>query len=191
MALTLPVVIYLQLIIFKALPEHRGLSATLFGVIRHRLRLFIIYLVLMVGYLTVRFYLIVGPAVTTTDGEPLLKRLAFVPMQVLEYLKLTVFPFGLSAEYLHSYPARFWDPLNLLAMVLVAGLIFMAWRLREKIAVLAFGIGWFFITLTPVLNIYELINPLAERYLYLPTIGVAIAAVAALAAVHPEEPCCA
>ena len=187
MALTLPVVIYLQDVIFKALPDNRGFSATLFRAFQKRLRLYLGYFVLMAGYLYVRFYLMAGPAVIATDGAPLMKRLVFAPLQVIEFLKLALFPFGLSAEYLHAYPVHFWNPLNLVSFFIVSGMIVVAWLSRKKTAVFAFGIGWFIVTLTPVLNIYELINPLAERYLYLPVIGIVMAAVAALSAVLSEN----
>ena len=192
MALTLPVVIYLKNVIFKAPADNQGVSAALFGAIQNRLRLFIGYLVLMVGYLFVRFYLMAGPEGIATDGVPLLKRMVFIPLQVLDFLKLAVFPFGLSAEYLHAYPAHFWNPLNLVALVIISGMVAVAWLSQNKISVLTFGIAWFITTLTPVLNIYELINPFAERYLYLPVVGIAMAAVAALSAVlskdHQQQP---
>jgi tetratricopeptide (TPR) repeat protein len=102
-------------------------------------------------------------------------------------VKLALFPFGLSAEYVHAYPPHFWSAANLAGLALVALLIACAWRLRIKYPVITFGLAWFLVTLAPVLNLYELINPLAERYLYLPLVGVAIAAAAALEAVLFRE----
>ena len=187
MALTLPLVVILQVAIFKTSPESQGVIAHLFTKLRARFRIHIGYLVVMFGYLYLRFYLLVSTSGPVTDGVPLLKRLVFIPAQVLVFLKPIVFPFHLSAEYVHAYPGHFWDPVNLMALLLVAGLVFCGWLMGRKNAAVSFGIGWFLVTLAPVLNLYELINPVAERYLYLPMIGVATAIVSALAVALPVD----
>jgi tetratricopeptide (TPR) repeat protein len=60
-----------------------------------------------------------------------------------------------------------------------------AWLARKKVAAVTFGIGWFLISLAPVLNLYELVNPVAERYLYLPLIGAVMAIVSGIWAAVP------
>jgi hypothetical protein len=70
--------------------------------------------------------------------------------------------------------------IGLMCLVLWAGLLVMAWRRQRRLE--AFGLGWIAIAFLPVSN---LLFPtgvlLAERTLYLPSVGLALAAGAALA----------
>ena len=56
----------------------------------------------------------------------------------------------------------------------------VALRLRRRAPWLALGAAWFFAATLPVLASHLLINPLADRYLYLPAGGAAIAIAATL-----------
>jgi len=64
---------------------------------------------------------------------------------------------------------------GLLVLLALAALFFACWRSRERnVRFASFGIVWFFATLAPVLNAHFLgFNVFAERYLYLPSVGVA------------------
>jgi len=187
MALPLPLVAFLQAAIFCTPCEGNTMPERLFETLRRRLRLYLGYLIVMLGYLYVRFYLMAGAPGTATDGVPLLTRVVFIPLQVLAFLKLSVFPFDLSAEYVHRYPAHFLAPVNLAAIALVAAIVACGWLARKKPALVTFGVGWFLITLAPVLNLYELINPMAERYLYLPVIGVVMGIISGIWAALPQN----
>lgn len=57
------------------------------------------------------------------------------------------------------------------------GLVYF-WRDRQPPA--AFGIGWFFLALLPVSHIIPLVNPVAHRFLYLPSVGGAVCAAVIL-----------
>ena len=64
---------------------------------------------------------------------------------------------------------------GLLVLLALAALFFVCWRSRERnVRFASFGIVWFFATLAPVLNAHWLArNVFTERYLYLPSVGVA------------------
>jgi tetratricopeptide (TPR) repeat protein len=64
---------------------------------------------------------------------------------------------------------------GLLALLAIAGLFWMCWRSRNRNDRFAsFGIVWFMATLAPVLNARWVgDNVFTERYLYLPSVGVA------------------
>jgi Flp pilus assembly protein TadD len=75
------------------------------------------------------------------------------------------------------------EPSVLLGLaVLAAGGWLMAWGWRHERAVF-FGLAWFFLTLLPVANLVPIPGArdaaIAERYLYIPSIGVALAIGAA------------
>jgi protein O-mannosyl-transferase len=100
--------------------------------------------------------------------------------------RLLVFPLTLRVDYspaertiVHAVA----DPRLLIGLVCVAAwawLLVLAWRRGRRIE--AFGLGWIAIAFLPVSNLLVPIGVvLAERTLYLPSAGLAIAAGAALA----------
>jgi tetratricopeptide (TPR) repeat protein len=72
--------------------------------------------------------------------------------------------------------------LVLLAAIALAGITWLALALRHKHPALAFGWLWYGITLLPVIGIVQTgMQSMADRYMYLPMIGLLIAAAWELA----------
>jgi hypothetical protein len=103
-----------------------------------------------------------------------------------DVVRLLVFPLTLRVDYSPAertivtsvFDGRF--VLGLAALALWAGLLVAAWRHQRKVE--AFGLGWIGIAYLPVANLLLPVGVLlAERTLYLPSVGLAIAAGAALA----------
>jgi tetratricopeptide (TPR) repeat protein len=69
--------------------------------------------------------------------------------------------------------ASFFEPGVLAAIALIFLVLLYALKL-SKSRVVFFGVAWFFITLLPVSNIVPMPNLMAERYLYLPSVGFTI-----------------
>ncbi len=96
-----------------------------------------------------------------------------------QYLRLFLFPLDLAVDYDPGvyFPSEGLDgPVVLGAMILV-GLLFLAkwsWRSHPSISL---GIGWFFLAILPVSNLFFATGVLlAERTLYLPSVGLALVA---------------
>jgi tetratricopeptide (TPR) repeat protein len=104
------------------------------------------------------------------------------------YVRLMVFPMDLSSDYSPNVIPIFmgWKAANLVGLVLALSILagaLVAWRRpamargRETARTAAFGVMWFLITVSPVANVLFLSGVLlAERTLYLPSIGFAAAA---------------
>ena len=110
-------------------------------------------------------------------------RMLIVPGILAHYLRLMLWPVNLCADY--WFPAvgglgdaRFWGPALALAAVVL--LVFWAGRRAPEVVL---GALWFAATLAPAANIFPIINPMAERYLYVPCAGFCICLAAPLAAV--------
>jgi protein O-mannosyl-transferase len=90
-----------------------------------------------------------------------------------EYLAKFFWPLDLSAFYVFHKSTTLLDLRvlgGLAALALLAVAFVWLWR-RERIA--SFGIVWFLVTLAPVLNArWMAANVFAERYLYLPSVGL-------------------
>lgn len=100
------------------------------------------------------------------------------------YLGLLVLPRSLCADYsfaaLPLAPA--WSlPALLLALAVPAGLGLLLWAAWRRLPAAALGLGWLLIALSPVANLFFPIGTgMAERLLYLPAAGFALAAAALL-----------
>lgn len=105
----------------------------------------------------------------------------------MHYVRLWVFPMDLAADYTPNVlPISIsWRPENIVGVgmaLLVLTLAFVAWR-RPKLEAgvdtskaAAFGVVWFVIAMSPVSNTLFLSGVLlAERTLYLPSVGLAAA----------------
>lgn len=101
------------------------------------------------------------------------------------YFTLLLWPAGLSFDYSYNENPLFsgnlanWDDakavLSLLLCLGAAAMAFLSWRNRKPVF---FAIAFFFAALAPTSNIFIQIGSImAERFLYLPSVGFAILAV--------------
>jgi protein O-mannosyl-transferase len=108
-----------------------------------------------------------------------------------KFLGLFLWPARLSADYsynavpLFGWGAAGWqDVAAVIALVVCAGagaLILRYWRTHRE---LCFFVGFFFVTLAPVSNLILVIGSImAERFVYLPSVGLAGCAVVAIQSV--------
>jgi protein O-mannosyl-transferase len=99
-------------------------------------------------------------------------------------LRLLVWPWPLCADYTgyFRFGAQPWGPVLISLVVVLAYLGLAAFALRRGARVAALGLGWFLLTLLPVSNLLPIPIPAAERFLYMPLCGIALAAAAAYGA---------
>lgn len=116
-----------------------------------------------------------GGAVTTLDVLPLRWRLANAVVSVPRYLGAMLWPTDLA----YFYPYRLW-PWTTVAgaialLVLVTG---GAWMLRRARPYVLAGWIWWLVMLAPVIGVLQVgEQSMADRYTYLPSLGLLIAAV--------------
>ena len=112
-------------------------------------------------------------------GQDFWGRMWVMAPVVLQYLRLFVFPYHLSADYSPNHLPAVPSPtvLGLLGLAALAACIAGAWRVRRSTPVITFALAWIGGTLLIVSN---LIVPsgvlLAERSMYLPSVGVVLIA---------------
>jgi len=95
------------------------------------------------------------------------------------YIKNLIFPF-----LVKMLPPVYVPPISsllvlrtILAASLLAMIIFLMFKLFKRDRRSSFFLFWFFLALVPVSNLFPNINPIAHRYMYLPSIGFMAAAV--------------
>ena len=118
-----------------------------------------------------------GQTVTyETAAIPAGTRLLTMSTVVVDYLALLVVHAALHMERSVSPATSPVDPAVLGALVLLALVTFAAVRLRHRAWPLAFGWAWFGLALLPVANLVPLSTFMAEHWLYVPSMGPAMAA---------------
>jgi tetratricopeptide (TPR) repeat protein len=135
-----------------------------------------------------------GGATRALEPVPLVARLANAVVSTGVYLWKSLWPAGLAVHYPHPWvaadqpgsglwlPALGWGVVLVLITVLVA-------RLRFERPYLVVGWGWYLITLVPTLGLVQVgTQALADRYSYLPSIGLAIALAWSLDALVRARP---
>jgi tetratricopeptide (TPR) repeat protein len=90
-----------------------------------------------------------------------------------EYLRLMIIPVGLTIDHSVTEATSF-DLRVVLSMAVVAGLLLIAYLLRNKNRVLSFSILWFFINLTPFLAM-RMSDYMTERWVYAAGLGFCLA----------------
>ena len=185
-AVTLPAVIFLL---------DAARARITFGDLRRyveaRWRVYAVLLLVAAGLLWARYW-VLGTVATAHAplGADLLReipRIWTLGEVWTHYVRLWVFPLDLSADYSPGViPVSFgWHVENVLGVglaLLVLGLSLHAWRsgdmgrAQNTARALAFGVVWFIITISPTSNTVVLSGILlAERTLYLPSVGLAAA----------------
>ena len=107
---------------------------------------------------------------------PLLDRLANAPIAVARYLGKFFWPFDLVVAYPH--PGAWPTALVAGAVLLLLGLTVLALRQWPRRPWLLVGWLWFLGTLVPVVGLVQIgFQSIADRYTYLPLLGVALALV--------------
>jgi len=129
------------------------------------------------GYFLLRFgiaQVFLGSSSVVPMGQAsLVERLMSVPYMFFSYLRIFFFPKDLfTAQHLviqEMGDYRFWLYL-LIVLGFILGLAFIALRTKSKL--FAFFIFWFLLAIGLVLNVFPLDMTLAERWFYLPMIGL-------------------
>lgn len=174
MAVTLPLILLLYSFFFRQPAREGGRSVNPW-------LLSAPFFVVLGIYLLLRVWILGVPWIPADPRSFLSPRLLLIPRLFITYLKLLLWPFSLT--FLHSLPLPhgpsdpfFFLPLIFLSL-LTAGVVLLATRSKEA----SFAASWIFVTLLPVSNLVPIRGfVLAERYLYIPSVGLTI--VAALVA---------
>ena len=112
-------------------------------------------------------------AVAPLAEAPLLPRVLNALLAYFRYLQKLIWPNRLSVFYLDSGNSPI--AMVLVATALLAAVTWLVWRLRKTRPWLIVGWAWYLGTLVPVIGLVKVGNQsMADRYTYLPAIGLFI-----------------
>lgn len=159
-----------------------------------RVPVYLPYIIIIAGYAFIRFVLLkigsradyLGDAYLPASNQAKLGTLEII----IRYIYLLIWPANLTVTYavpdflspwffktVHTMDptgrllesiARYIFLFPIFLVILAVGIII---RVFKKQPLIAFGTGWFFISLLPILNILPQGSVMAERFLYIPSFG--------------------
>jgi hypothetical protein len=118
-----------------------------------------------------------GAAIAPTEQFPILVRVANALVAYVIYLRNTIWPAGLAVYYPHEGAAVLdWRPIA--AVALLVALTAFVWRKRATAPYALAGWLWYLGTLVPVMGFVQIgLQSHADRYTYVPLVGIFIAVV--------------
>ncbi len=116
-------------------------------------------------------------AIGSTESLPLASRIGNALVTYVNYLRQMFWPVDLVPFYIHpEWRLASWEIIG--AIILLAGITAALFLFRRKLPFLLVGWLWYIVMLIPVIGIIQVgLQARADRYTYLPQIGVIIAVV--------------
>jgi len=130
------------------------------------------HILITIFYLFIRFVLMKNPMESQLlDNQNHLQLILITPYIFIKYILTTLIPIDLSANYSLNFQDKLLLYKLILSYLIIVLLLIISILIIRKEKIISFSILSFFCLLLPVANIFPLANPLAERYLYLPSIS--------------------
>lgn len=185
MAITLPVVIILYDLVVNRLSFSEAF--------KQRLKIYSALIILSVLYFVLRWAVLKDVPQRESyfyfHGKDLATAFYTMIQTIPFYFKLAVFPYGMLYHY-SGYLPYVSSPAEVTVIFAAVFLLVMGFipvYLYKKMPVVSYSIMFFFITLLPVLNIVPTMNFMADRFLYIPSVFLSIAAIAVLLKYYTPE----
>lgn len=125
-----------------------------------------------------------GGAVLTLGQVPLSLRLENVPVACVTYLLQFLWPANLAVFYPYRW-LEWWQPIA--ASAVLIGISALAWVQRAKRPYVLAGWLWYLVTLLPAVGIIQIGGQAhADRYTYIPLVGILIAVTWAAMGLRPR-----
>ncbi len=139
--------------------------------------LFISIVSVTIYYLIMRFIVMDNPNkdILVYPGGTCLTNIYTIATVLKNYIILVFFPKKLIVDHQVDPKRFFWEPdvlFSIIPIVTIMSITIIMFIKKRSIP--AFSILWFFVSLLPVINIVKIDNISAERYLYLPMIGISV-----------------
>jgi len=165
MAITLPLVI----VAYEVIIRRQRLGVLI------RPRIIILFLISGI-YFIARFLLLFqqGTLPAAPEFGNIFTRLFLAFKGLGLYGRMAFFPVNLTVEYADPFSPVVWSNYLLIPALLTTALLIAVWIRRKNQIVGAFGLAFFVITLLPILNLVPNSRLGAERFAYLPMLGISL-----------------
>ncbi len=183
MAITFPAVCYFFILIFAPYDKENSLIKKLkkdktitFYLKVHsfycKQKLLVGYIIVVTIYLLIRFFFLKNPFQQFIfHGNSIYVNFLTMCKSLVGYLKILILPLRLCADYSPPVSKSIFEISVIISLLLLLFLISLPFFIFKKNKIISFSIIWFFITLLPVSNIVPISIIMAERYIYISSLG--------------------
>lgn len=162
-AITFPVILVLFNLLF---PMGRSWQRRFFS--------FAPFVLITAGYLLLRIHFFGNLQYSAHPIRPLYDHmLTQIPAWVY-YIGTLLLPLNLTIDYHFPVFHSFWQPQVLQSLALLIALIAILWRIARRYPPVGFFALWFAVNLMPTNSLIPLEDIIADRWLYLPSVGYAV-----------------
>ena len=137
-----------------------------------RLRRWLPYFAILFLYMILRFFMLGKLSQRPFWGESLFQTWLTIPKIILDYISVLFWPLGLCVDRQIRTVSSVADPGFISGAFLTAALFALVAVSFRKSRKVSFFASWFIITLAPFLNIIPINILVAERFLYIPSVGI-------------------
>ncbi len=131
----------------------------------------LIYFIIALLFIILRFFILgIGGRVEEYLGGSFYLTMLTMAKVLIMYILLLLFPLNLTLFYDIPVASGLFDFTVLISLIILALILFYTVNYYKK-NIVFFSVFWFFITLLPFSNIIPIQVFMAERYLYVPSIG--------------------
>jgi Flp pilus assembly protein TadD len=95
---------------------------------------------------------------------------------ILTYLRMAVLPYGQSVDHDFALSHTPFEYGAIVYVLVLTGLVAVAWFARRRFPLAAFGLLLFLVLLAPTSSVIPIADPLVERRMYLPLLGLILVA---------------
>ena len=153
-------------------------DGNLYSIIKPRLLSYLSYIVLSIS----QFFILLNSFTKTSGPSHVIKSqemsniyytLLTILRALYDYIRNLIFPFWLNNMYIDRTSTSLFEYkiiISLLVIFLLIVILFFQVRANNKVNL--FCLGWFVVTWLPVSNIIPISTKIADRYLYLPAVGL-------------------
>ena len=132
---------------------------------------YIPFIIVSVLYILLRYFATGKMSQTAYWGGGIIPTLLTMAKVFYYYVKLIILPFNLNVD--HDIPVSFsiLDPFVLFSFCFIFASLFISLKIYRYSKLATLGMFWFVIALLPVSNIVPIQALIAERFLYMPSVG--------------------
>lgn len=142
--------------------------------LRRRIYKYIPYFVMVAAFILIRAFVLKRVSQCGWWGDSPYYTFLSMSVSFFDYVKVLVLPVKLCAFYVTDIYTTVFHPRVMLGLLLLAASLVSIPVAFKRSRRVSFFICWFFITILPVSNIVPLRALMAERFLYIPSIGFCV-----------------
>ena len=152
------------------------------------IKIYVPFIITAILYMLLRYFVLGRQSQTVFWGGSFINTMLTMAKSLVQYIFLFILPVNLNVgPDVVRVATSVLEPGVLISIIILAGLAATAVYSYRRIKGVSFGIVWFLVALIPVSNLIPIDALYAERFMYLPSIGVFMVAGVLISRIKREK----